>query len=453
MDAQSEARRLPWLICAGWGVGTVATSAFINVMNLLALRFMTDFLGIAAGVAGLLFAGSKLYNAFFDPMLGTISDRARFASGRRRPFLVIGGVLCGLALVAFFHLPAGGSKPLLFAFAVGALLLYATAFSVFNVPYIAMATEMTRNAAERSFLMSFRVVGGAVGQLLASNAPLIVLGLGGGMAGYRNMSWVLAAVVLLMSLLCFYGTRAAPFVAASGVSRSTDLLQQLRACANNRPFIALLVTKLALFFGIASGGATAAYFVKYVLGVGDQYLAWIGIGLTVGTLASQPLWLALGRRCGKRLPYMYAAACYMLLYLSWLFARGEPMWIFIARITALGVAAGGLVLMSQSLLPDTIAYDVRHSGQHREGMLSGLYTTVEKGAYVLGLTFTGLVLEAYGYVKGGGAAGAAQPDSVLTGIALCYAIVPAVCAVLSAVAVRWVRLDAESSDALTGQRP
>ena len=45
------------------------------------------------------------------------------------------------------------------------LLVYATAYTVFNVPYLAMPAEMSRDYHERSYLMSYRVSFIGIGQV------------------------------------------------------------------------------------------------------------------------------------------------------------------------------------------------------------------------------------------------------------------------------------------------
>ena len=39
---------------------------------------------------------------------------------------------------------------------------------------------------------------------------------------------------------------------------------------------------------------------------------------------------------------------------------------------------GAVLLLGQSLLPDTMEWDYRRTGMRREGMLSAVYTMVEK---------------------------------------------------------------------------
>ena len=69
----------------------------------------------------------------------------------------------------------------------------------------------------------------------------------------------------------------------------------------------------------------------------------------------------------------------------------------ILRGCFLGFGAGGLLLVGQSMLPDTMQYDKETTGQSREGILAGVYTTVEKLSFAIGPSILGIMLGMVGY--------------------------------------------------------
>ena len=149
--------RLPLIICIGWGMGTFGISSMFNSVNLLLQRFATDFLGIAAAAYGLIYLVSKIYDAATDPVMGALSDRTRSRFGRRRPYLLLGGALCAAAFIALFNAPSVVDSPHALLLLALLLIFYSTGYTVFNVPYLAMPAEMTRDYMERARLISFRV--------------------------------------------------------------------------------------------------------------------------------------------------------------------------------------------------------------------------------------------------------------------------------------------------------
>lgn len=136
----------------GWGLGTLGPVMLVSSTNALLLRFMTDFVGLSAGLAAALIGLSKLYDAFADPTMGWLSDRTRSRWGRRRPYLLAGGALLALSMLALFWLPPleGDTARTLYMGAV--LIFYATAYTVFTIPYMAMPAEMSSSYHQRTEL-------------------------------------------------------------------------------------------------------------------------------------------------------------------------------------------------------------------------------------------------------------------------------------------------------------
>ena len=84
----------------GYGLGSVATGSFGTVPGLLLLPYLTDRLGVAAGVAGLVVFLPKAWDVILNPIAGRISDRSTNPGGRRRPFLIRSGTPAGPRLRA-----------------------------------------------------------------------------------------------------------------------------------------------------------------------------------------------------------------------------------------------------------------------------------------------------------------------------------------------------------------
>ena len=97
--------------------------------------------------------------------------------------------------------------------------------------------------------------------------------------------------------------------------------------------------------------------------------------------------------------------------------------------------------IGQSLLPDVMAYDYKLTGIRREGLLSAVYTLVEKFAYAIGTSLTGIVLGLTGYIRGTGAGGAVQqPESVVNALYTLIAIVPLSISLVCACLIYFMRI-------------
>lgn len=433
-DSKGGQGKLPFPAVFGWGLGSVGTLVLLNITNSLVLKYLVDIVGVAAAIAGTIIAATRIFDAFLDPFMGSFSDATVSRWGRRRPFLLAGGVMCAAAPILIFAAPSALTGSSAVAYMVVALLFYALAYTTFNVPYMAMPVEMTQSHHERTYLFSFRIYATAIaGVIGGAMAPSLVEYFGGGREGFAMMAYIMSAVILTACFTSFYLTRNAP-VSDAPIADKNPKFTQIRYALRNKPFLSLMIAKIFLVSGTGIGGAAMAFFVTIVL---EKPLSWLGffvIGATIGMMGSQVLWLKIARALGKRKCFLIAAAFYIVVVLTWLLAGPEETQIAVAvRAFALGVFGGGLLLTSQAMLPDTLQHELELTGVQHEGVLTGIYTTVERGASALGVAIAGFVLGAGGYI--GGLDPAQQSASAISAIYLCMAVLPAVAVLLSSAAI------------------
>ncbi|VGO16879.1 Melibiose carrier protein [Pontiella desulfatans] len=105
------------------------------------------------GLAGTL---SRLWGACLDPLIGNWSDNSRSRMGRRRPFILIGAVLCGLSFPLIWMFQRGWSEYGIFTwFLLGSLLFY-TAHTLFSVPFHTLALELSPDYHEKTRIAAWR---------------------------------------------------------------------------------------------------------------------------------------------------------------------------------------------------------------------------------------------------------------------------------------------------------
>ncbi len=435
MEAATRVTEPPLRLRIGWGLGSLPGSALSVTANVLLLRFMTDTLGIGAAIASSIFAAAKFWDAFNDPMVGAFSDRVSTPWGRRLPWILVGGLLSALVVVAAFAVPVQ-SGPALVVYMAVMMLAFATTYSLLMIPYLAMPAEITDSYHGRTQLMSFRVLFSSAGSSLGlSVGPMLLAAWGATRAGHAKMATVIAGIAALTTVLCVWLIRDAPRTARPA-GPSPRLVDQLRSALSNRPFVWLLVAKCLYFVTLAFTLTTFAYFTKHVLKASDAWLGTFLLAQSLSVVASQPLWLRVTRAIGKQRGFMLAGACYGLAYFSWWFAGpDEPLAAIFARAIAIGIAGGGTFLLTQAMLPDAIEYDYYRTGLRREGVFTGVFVFVEQAAGAVGVAIIGFVLASLGYVEATEGRVVQQPDSAIRGIYLCMSILPLVFQVIAILAI------------------
>ncbi|GLW90800.1 MFS transporter [Actinokineospora globicatena] len=402
-------------IRVGYALGSLATGAFATVPGLLLLPFLTDRLAVPAAVAGVLVLLPKAWDVAFNPIAGRISDRATHRLGPRRPFLLRGGLALAALFAVMFLPPVFGTPLGDGAWVAVSFVACATAFAFFQVPYVAMAAELTDDYHDRTRLISWRVAALAVAILLCgAGAPLLRDSAG----GYRLMGLAVAALIALGALGVYIGTAQAPVarVTPSG-ARFPELLAAVRS---SRPFRTLLLAFVIQAIGIGTLLAGVDYLARVVLhDPGAQtplFAAFVAPALLV-----MPLWQRVGRRWGKRRGYQAATVLFALSIAAVAFV--PPMWVLVLLVALTGVAYAGLQVFPMSMLPDIITAEEKRSGAVRAGLFSGVWTAGETLGLALGPGLYGVLLAVGGYVSGGVVD---QPEGARVAIVVGFSLVPAV---------------------------
>lgn len=433
--------RLPLSLCLGFGVGSFGISILLNTVTTFFPALMTTVLGQSAALAGLLLTVSKLYDAIADLVIGGWSDRTRSRWGRRRPYLLAGAVIAGLSFLLLFAPPKLEGFGLI-AWMAFALIVYSTGYSLFSVPYVAMAGEITDGYHERTRLLSYRTFFISLGQIVSSAGTAALIGwAGGGRLGYALMGGTTGALLSATMLASFFGTRGARTVVVRETPR-IGRMAVLKSLANNRPFVLLMTIKVAQYVGIAIIGTTKLLFLLNVSHLGYRGLINLSLVQNIVGAASLPLWVWAGRRFGKRAAYMAGTLLLALVYVSWFWTdAGLTMPQIWWRGALNGIAASGVILMSIAMLPDVMEYDRLRTGVRREGLFSSIYTITEKASYAVGAGAVGLILAAGGYLPTTKGAIIVQPDSAVSALYAGASWVPAALIMVSFVLMIFYPLD------------
>ncbi|MFL2769468.1 MAG: MFS transporter [Rhodospirillaceae bacterium] len=441
MNNTASGYRLSFSQRFGWAIGTHGTSTMIGVLVTYLLNYMTDTLGIAAFTAGLIIFVARMYDLITDPIMGYISDRTDSRWGRRRPYLLVGAIVCFIAFVALFNIPDIQSKTGMAGYTTFLLIMFTTAYTIYNVPYLAMPAEMTDSYNERISMMGLRVIFFTTASLGLFLGGSILLDQFGPQQGYSLMGWVLGSLLLVAMLVSCFATQSVPHIKRTEVI-TYSVQEQISMVWENKPFCIYLAVKLCQLIAQASSQAALLFFGIYVLQRGEELLFAFGTYFTLATLISIPFWTWAGKKYTKKPTYMTAALLYAVVMASWLLSdASETQWIVNARIFGIGVAVTGILVMGFSILPDTMEYDRRRTGLNREGIYAGLYSTMEKAASGFGPLIFGAYLSAMGYVSTRGGETVAQPDAALAGIYMGLAIFPSGAAFLSAIILMFYKLD------------
>ena len=223
--------------------------------------------------------------------------------------------------------------------------------------------------------------------------------------------------------------------------KTSSFFQQFKTAFQIKPFAILLGIKVTQLTGFAVFLASLPYLFTRVMDLSYNYLGFYFLVQGSVMLISQPIWVKIVNKIGKKNGYYLASISWGLGALSWMLVTpGESEMGIIIRGVFLGIGAGGLLLVGQSMLPDTMQYDFQTSGYRREGILAGVYTTVEKLSFAIGPSILGILL---GYVDYD-ALSNSQSESVINMMYFNAGGFPVICLFISCLLITAYNVDQQS---------
>ncbi|MFD1714260.1 MFS transporter [Amnibacterium flavum] len=430
---------------ARYAIGSLATGGFSTLPGLVLVYYLTDTLGVAALVAGIVVAAAKVWDVVIDPVIGGASDADLARTGSRRRFMLLGAATIPLLFIATFAVPAGLPIAGAAVWVLIAFVLTATAFSVFQVPYIALPAELSSDYDERTRLLTWRVVVLTFAILLfGAGGPLLRGAASDDRLGYLIMA-VVAGLVLCVGMLVAAGVapRSAPARAATRGRVADGYRRSLAVLRRSQPFRALLATfgLQALATGMMLAGAQ--YVATWVLRSEDA-VTLLFLALIAPALVFAPVWGRIARRIGKERGFAIASVVFGLAALSLLGLLWAPgPWVYLPVAVA-GAAYAGMQSLPMAMLPDVIGDDARRAGPGSAGTFGGVWTAGETTGMALGSTALTVVLTLTGYVERVAGETVSQAPEAIAGIAISFSVVPALLIALSFLPLRRYRLRRES---------
>lgn len=442
-DATSE--HVPLITKLAFGMGDVGPAIVTIISSFFLLIFFTDVAGLSPAVAGTILLITKIWDAFNDPVIGSLSDRIHTRWGRRRPWFLFGAIPFGLCFWLLFQVPPLGPAGKFWYYLVVSLLLD-TVYTVVNVPYTALTPELTRDYDERTSLNSYRFVFSIGGSLIAAVLhPTIVqrvVDSGGSVQqGYTTSLTIWAFATILPFFVAFWGTYER-HTSASDETPPLPFGAALRATFANRAFRFVAGIYLLSWLVVQTVSTIIVYYLTYWLRR-PELQAPVILAVQGSALIWLLIWTRVSRSVGKKGVY-YRGMFFWIAVLALLFAVQPdwPSWIVVVLGLLAGVGVATAYLVPWAMLPDVIELDELETGQRREGMYYGLVVLLQKIGLALGLFAVGQMLQLTGY----NSALAEQPPAALLAIRLLIGPIPALVLIAGVVLVHFFPITREQHE-------
>ncbi len=403
-----------------YGIGDIGNAIVNSSIQFFLLIFYTDAALVPPALVGSALLLGKIWDAINDPLFGWFSDRVtskRF--GKRRVFMIFGAIPLGISIMLLWFVPKGLDQIGVFLWIIFTFILFDTIWTVTNVPYYSLSTELTENYDERSSLTSFRMVLAVPAYLIGAALTPAIVGLfalkqtGYGFIGIAY--GVIAATVLLIS--------ASGYREKQSIIANTSTISPLKAISltfRNKPFVRLITAYLVMNLSFAFIKTLMAYFITYQLNMEKEVPIFMGLLLVVVTIFLFP-WKKLSEKWDKGPAYALGMSIGGIsVGLCFLLPHQPTALIYVIAVTA-GIGFSANWVFPWSMIPDVVDYDRLQTGEYRSGMYFGVWGLATKISEAVAIAGTGWLLAAFSYVPN-----IEQSASTLLGIRLFFGPIPAV---------------------------
>lgn len=381
-----------------YGMGNFASQLSWTMVSTYLSLFYTDVFGLGVGAVAVLMLVAKVWDGINDPMMGTLMERTHTKWGRFRPYIFVGAVFLVIFTILTFSVPGFGSTGKL-VYAYVTYIGLGMAYTMTNVPYLALPAVMTRDPKEINRLNAAQMMGMTVGQIILNLSVLNLVkwvGKGDQAAGYHGTAMILAFIALPM------------FWAVAALSKEQITVEKkdqgkvsdgLKLVFKNRNLICAMFYSFFNMFGILGRISVAVFFYMYCVQNYNLISVFMMMQMAVGTLV-MPFAPMVAEKLGKRktaiLSMVIQGGALILMYFGP--STSIPFNFLCMIIYGTGYIAGpcGAGMMVDAIDDFDDKYGIRN-----DGMAFSFQGTAIKIATAIANSVFLLVMGAYGYSGGG----------------------------------------------------
>lgn len=379
------------------------------VMNFV-LIYLTDSVGLRAGIVATLIAVSKVFDGVSDALFGHLIDITRSKLGKARPWMLwseIGNVIC---LIAVFAIPEGLGETAQYAwFFIFYTALNALFYTANNISYSALTALITKNTNERVMIGTIRFMFS-----FATSTAVAALG---------------------PKLAESYGWRGTAITNDTNIS----FADSIKLLFNNKYYIFIMLTYLFIY---ASDGfaAVGMFYMTYVLGDANlfgTFSAAMNIPMILGLILVPWVVNRFGIYRANFVGYL-GAAIFRGIFAIAGFAHNVPLMLIAMVISQLFSCpcAGDLNAVIASVSEHTYL----RFGKRIDGTMFSCSSVGIKIGSAIGTVVAGWMLEMSGYV----ANASVQAESCILMLNIMYLLIPVL--LNSALAVVMFLMDVEKAN-------
>ncbi|MGB5264755.1 MAG: MFS transporter, partial [Lutimonas sp.] len=397
-----------------FGIGMFANQMFPAILGIFMVSLVQSF-GFNGWMWSLVYFFPRVFDAITDPIMGFISDNTKSKWGRRKPYVLIGAVLMGVAFTVMWQLYADNSLQYNFWYFFLWSVVFYLGLTFFSVPYVAMGYEMSNDFHERTNIMA---VAQWIGQWAWVIAPWFWVIM-------DDPDWFPSQAVAVRDLAIWVAVPCAIAAMVPAIfikSKSTleenyeplntsniggsliKIVDSFKDAFKIEEFRKICGATFLIFNAFNTVAALTYFVIVYRLFNGDAAATgiWVALFGCIGALGTTfiviPVVTWMSKKMGKVKAFMWAQGIsiigYVMMY--FLFVPGKP-WLYLIALPFFSFGIGSLFTIMMSMTADVIDIDELNSGKRREGIFGAIYWWMVKVGFAIAGALSGVIIGVVGF--------------------------------------------------------
>lgn len=393
-NSQSKSEKITSRIA--YTFGAFGNDVFYAAMSTYLINFITSHLfdtgdktlnNHLVSAVTLIIMVLRIVELLIDPFIGNAIDRTKTRWGHFRPWVVIGGTVSSIALLALFSNMGGLTKThpwlylVIFAFLYIAMDIF---YSFKDVGFWSMLPALSFDSREREKTATFARIGSSIGGSLVGVVvmPLVLffsLQSNGGTGDDRGWFWfgfIVAAVAFVTALAVGIGTREVDNKLRENKEDTAGVSAVFKMLVKNDQLMWVALAYLLYGVGINLVNALELYYFQYIMGdpKGFSLLQFINMFVGIFAVSAFP---KLADKLNRKPLFIWCLVT-MLIGIGLFTVAGKSLLLVLIAAELFYIPQPIVFLVVLMIITDSVEYGQWKLGHRDESLALSVRPLVDK---------------------------------------------------------------------------
>lgn len=385
----------------GYGAGGMGEAIAYNLFYMYFIYFLTSIAGITPAIAGTISLFAVMWNAITVPVVGYISDNFKGNKyGKRIPFILFSCIPLGILIcLLFVNIPLGLTGKIVYFIIIN--ILFWIIFSLCDIPYISLASELTQDYDIRTKLRTSATMFSNIGATIIASGILVFVDFIVSRNHTKIYAWEIVglsmgALTLIAYLITALTLKGKEIKAENDPSIEVkkikvNAIKEYLNLLKIKQYRLIIYMAFAMNLMIGIGSSSMIYFYMYSCGFNNNQISMVMFWpMIIYVLSAVPVG-NLATKFGKKKGMLLGSILMLLSFLiKWFLPLTFINMVISNIISMIGNTAFWILIYAMTF--DIVEIDEFITGERKDAKLVSLNNFLMQAGVAIGMWLTGFTL-------------------------------------------------------------